>query len=85
MDAGAEAQVGEVDLSESTMKHLIVLDSFLEADTASQLRGIFDKKLSKPREGNAERFVWDWWHVPDQYTLVRFDGLVHCFSRYSAL
>ena len=58
-------------MSESRAKHVLVTDSFLEGGTASRLRGIFDGRFSKPREGNPDRFVWDWWHVPDQYTLVK--------------
>lgn len=58
-------------MSGSTADHVLVLDSFLEDETASGLRGTFHDRFSKPREGNPERFVWDWWHVPEQYTLVR--------------
>lgn len=58
-------------MSGSTSKHVVVMDSFLEDGTASSLRGVFEDRFSNPRQGNSERFVWDWWHVQDQYTLVR--------------
>ena len=29
------------------------------------------RRFSKPLDLTAERFVWDYWHVPDQYTLLR--------------
>lgn len=59
------------DLAESVAKHVLVLDSSLQDQTASRLRGVFIDRFSDPRHGKPERFVWDWWHVPDQYTLVR--------------
>lgn len=73
VDQKAEAEPPS-DMSESRPKHVLVTDSFLEDGTASRLRGIFDGRFSKPREGNPDRFVWDWWHVPDQYTLVRHEN-----------
>ncbi|CAN0009600.1 unnamed protein product, partial [Ascophyllum nodosum] len=59
------------DLAESVAKHVLVLDSSLQDQTASRLRGVFIDRFSDPRHGKPERFVWDWWHVPDQYTLMR--------------
>lgn len=41
---------------------------FPEAD---RLRAVFDRRFADPRQGSSQRFVWDWWHVPDQYTLLR--------------
>ncbi|CAM9625757.1 unnamed protein product, partial [Discosporangium mesarthrocarpum] len=62
-------------LLESDPEHIVVLDSFLKEDTAAKLRHVFDERFENPREGKVERFVWDWWHVPGQYTLVSV-----CFS-----
>lgn len=59
------------DLADSVAKHVLVVDSFLETQTASQLRGVFSDRFADPRNGKPERFVWDWWHIPNQYTLVR--------------
>ena len=69
MDQEAKAEA-PCDMSESQPKHVLVTDKFLEGGTASRLRGTFEGRFCKPREGNPDRFVWDWWHVPDQYTLV---------------
>lgn len=59
------------DLPDSVAKHVLVVDSFLEEQTASQLRGVFSDRFADPRNGKPDRFVWDWWHIPNQYTLVR--------------
>lgn len=50
-------------------KHLIVKDSFFSA--ALELRKEFDGRFAQPKITRSDRFVWDFWHVPDQYTLVR--------------
>lgn len=38
---------------------------------AEELRGVFERNYENPRSAHSERFVWDYWHVPDQYTLLR--------------
>jgi hypothetical protein len=48
---------------------VIVVDRF--APEAEGLRRAFDAKLADPRRANADRFVWDYWHVPGQYTALR--------------
>jgi hypothetical protein len=50
-------------------KYLWVEDGFYKA--AGELRSVFEERFQDPRRGHSERFVWDFWHVPDQYTLVR--------------
>jgi len=50
-------------------KHLLVANQFFTG--ASKLRQEFDRRFAEPRETRSDRFVWDFWHVPDQYTLVR--------------
>ena len=35
------------------------------------MRKTFDDRFREPRTTLSERFVWDYWHVPEQYTLVR--------------
>ena len=50
-------------------KYLWVEDNF--HDGAKELRAAFDARFADPRRGGSERFVWDFWHVPDQYTLLR--------------
>jgi hypothetical protein len=46
-----------------------VIDDFYVG--AKQLRKVFENKFSDPKKTNSNRFVWDFWHVPDQYTLLR--------------
>lgn len=38
---------------------------------AVKLRSEFEKNFARPKSMSAKRFVWDYWHVPDQYTLMR--------------
>lgn len=38
---------------------------------AQGLRSVFDEKFANPRDGHNGRFVWDYWHIEDQYTLHR--------------
>jgi len=40
-------------------------------DQADALRAVFDERFAEPRSTRGDRFAWDWWHVPDQYTLLR--------------
>lgn len=49
--------------------HLLITDSF--SQFAKPLRQHFDSQFSDPKETRSDRFVWDYWHVPNQYTLVR--------------
>ena len=50
-------------------EHLRTCDSFYE--NAQLLRDTFDQRFAEPRQAHADRFVWDYWYVPDQYTLHR--------------
>lgn len=52
-----------------TSGHLITQDSF--SGLARQLRKEFDSRFAAPHAAKAERFVWDYWHIEDQYTLLR--------------
>lgn len=38
---------------------------------ARALRSVFDRRFQNPLRAEAERFVWDYWHVPGEYTLLR--------------
>lgn len=49
--------------------HILLEKSF--SSSAGALRAAFDKNFANPKETPSERFVWDYWHVPDQYTLLR--------------
>jgi hypothetical protein len=50
-------------------RSVIVVDQF--APEAEGLRAAFDDRFAAPREARADRFVWDYWHVPGQYTALR--------------
>src|ERR1043166_2295879 len=50
-------------------RSVIVVDRF--RPESPQLRAVFDARFAAPREAHADRFVWDYWHVPDQYTALR--------------
>ncbi|EKX41207.1 hypothetical protein GUITHDRAFT_74898 [Guillardia theta CCMP2712] len=58
-------------LTKSLPRHLVIQDNFLAPDLAESLRGTFDENFLEPRSTNIKRFVWDYWHVPSQYTLIR--------------
>jgi hypothetical protein len=60
-------------------RHCLVTDGFSPA--AVKLRAEFDRRFrERAGEGAAPgRFVWDFWHVPDQYTLLRTPAY-HFFS-----
>lgn len=38
---------------------------------AAALRGHFDERFADPRSARGDRFVWDYWYVPDQYCHLR--------------
>jgi hypothetical protein len=50
-------------------RSVIVVDRF--APEATELRATFDDRFADPRSTRADRFVWDYWHVPGQYTALR--------------
>ncbi len=50
-------------------QHLLTIDSFFRE--AKTLRAHFEERFRDPREARSDRFVWDYWHVPNQYTALR--------------
>jgi hypothetical protein len=50
-------------------RSVVIVDRF--APEARDLRRVFDERFADPRSTRADRFVWDWWHVPGQYTALR--------------
>lgn len=38
---------------------------------AKTLRSVFDRRFENPLEPRADRFIWDYWHVPGEYTHLR--------------
>ena len=66
---------GDIEIPEKP-KHVRVVDGFLPLTShapgsALGLRAVFDAHHDDPRRTHAYRFVWDYWHVPNQYTLLR--------------
>jgi hypothetical protein len=50
----------------------LVVPGFLPE--AEKLRTAFDERFADPRSTDPERFVWDYWHMPEQYTYLRTYG-----------
>jgi hypothetical protein len=50
-------------------KTVLTVDSFFR--DAKKLRAIFTDRFQDPHNAHAGRFVWDYWHVPEQYTALR--------------
>ncbi|NJL25283.1 MAG: 2OG-Fe(II) oxygenase [Calothrix sp. SM1_5_4] len=51
-----------------SVQHM-VFDGFYPR--AGRLRDVFDRKFADPLRSAPDRFVWDYWHVPGEYTLLR--------------
>lgn len=72
-DGEDDEMLGDIEIPELP-KHWMIHDSFLPTHgvgSASSLRGVFDTHHDDPRRTHEYRFVWDYWHVPGQYTLLR--------------
>lgn len=50
-------------------RDVLIVDNF--APEAADLRATFDARFANPRGTGVDRFVWDYWHVPGQYTALR--------------
>lgn len=51
------------------INHILTKSNF--HTVSHSLRKEFETYFSDPRQTHPKRFVWDFWHVPDQYTLLR--------------
>lgn len=38
---------------------------------ARELRAVFEKRFADPRKTTGDRFVWDYWHIEDRYSVLR--------------
>lgn len=38
---------------------------------ARDLRAVFDERFADPLQVRGDRFIWDYWHVPGEYTLLK--------------
>jgi hypothetical protein len=70
-----DAPVADIEIPEKPT-HVRVHDNFLPLaketpGSANGLRAVFDAHFDDPRRTHEYRFVWDYWHVPNQYTLLR--------------
>lgn len=65
-----EEEIPQIEIPERP-EHVRVVDAFLPAADAVALRGVFDAHNDDPRRVHEYRFVWDYWHVPGQYTQLR--------------
>ena len=50
-------------------RHWLIHDHFYPG--AKSLRRYYDQQFADPLQAHAKRFVWDYWHVPGQYSLLR--------------
>lgn len=66
-ESGSEEEEELLDLPLS--EHIILQPNFLAV--APQLREHFDQRVGSPLKTTSDRFVWDHWHVPGQYNLLR--------------
>lgn len=59
---------------DSTPCHIMLDDSFsseFDESLVTDLRSHFDERFENPLETRSDRFCWDYWHVPYQYSLLR--------------
>ena len=49
-------------------KSVIIVEKFVDP---RPLRRVFDERFADPRSTRGDRFAWDYWHVPGQYTHLR--------------
>jgi hypothetical protein len=57
---------------ESPVRRLRVVPDFFAQ--AEEMRAVFDERMRRERSRGPESFIWDYWHVPDQYTYLRTFG-----------
>jgi hypothetical protein len=54
------------------VRRLCVVPSFFAH--AEEMRAVFDERTGRKRSIGKESFVWDYWHIPGQYTYLRTFG-----------
>lgn len=59
--------------AEDLISHGVITKDGFDASGSliTDMRQAFDDRFSNPLETTSERFVWDYWHVPSQYSLMR--------------
>lgn len=61
--------VNGVTINIADPQDVILADNLSEI--ATTLRFHYDARFAEPLKSASDRFVWDYWHVPGQYTLLR--------------
>jgi hypothetical protein len=56
-------------LSSQKRRSVLTVDRFY--DLATPMRNHYEERFGDPRSTRADRFIWDYWNVPDQYTALR--------------
>jgi hypothetical protein len=57
---------------ESPVRRLCVVPDFFPQ--AEKMRAVFEERMGRERSRGPESFIWDYWHVPGQYTYLRTFG-----------
>ena len=58
----------EIDIPDP--QHLHITDTF-SPSLVTKLRSHFDLRFQNPLSSSSDRFIWDYWYVPNQYKLLR--------------
>jgi hypothetical protein len=58
--------------TDSPVRRLCVVPDFFAQ--AEEMRAVFDERMGRKRSIGKESFVWDYWHIPGQYTYLRTFG-----------
>jgi hypothetical protein len=63
-------RLGADDPHDSTAsRHWMVVPEFFGA--VDEMRRAYDARFSDPMALSSDRFVWDYWHIPDMFTYLR--------------
>ncbi len=57
--------------SDAMMEGGIYIQDGFDPPLVTALRTHYNERFSNPLETTSERFIWDYWHVPGQYSLMR--------------
>jgi Rps23 Pro-64 3,4-dihydroxylase Tpa1-like proline 4-hydroxylase len=69
MQTSKRTKVSPAKPNVKAVRRLRIVDGF--SQTTRALRAHFDARFADPRKATGDRFVWDYWHVPGQYTHLR--------------
>jgi hypothetical protein len=58
--------------TDSAVRRLCAVSDFFAQ--AEKMRAVFDERMGRKRSIGKESFVWDYWHIPGQYTYLRTFG-----------